>query len=116
MCLAAPFDRDQTEHPVSRALQYLAQVLQELFFLTKMYDKVFRIGKYVAEVNGLSQRLAELEDALESAKALPAPIAHDSIQLQNVDVVTPDGVRLIENITLNISQGQSTFVQGNFFE
>jgi len=94
------------------AIGYLAQVLQELFFLTKMYDKVFRIGKYVAEVNGLSQRLAELEDALESAKALPAPIAHDSIQLQNVDVVTPDGVRLIENITLNISQGQSTFVEG----
>jgi hypothetical protein len=41
------------------------KVVQELFLLTKLYDKFFRIGKYIAEVNGLAQRISELDEMLE---------------------------------------------------
>eukprot|EP01084_Bolivina_argentea_P209564 356933_1 len=111
---------DNDEDTVS----YLTSVVQELTFLTKLFEKVFRIRKKVSEVNGLAYRIYEMEKSLlnvqkimdvQKEKRKEILVRKDAlcaIKLNHVTVETPSEEILIEDLSIEIKQGQHTFIKG----
>ena len=104
-------------------VQFLTSVVQELTFLTKLFERVFRIRKKLDEVNGLAFRIYEMEKALNNVehimdeqKTYRNEVVVDNgvsfIKLNNVTIETPNNEILIKDLSIEIKEGVHTFIAG----
>lgn len=104
-------------------VSFLTSVVQELTFLTKLFERVFRLRKQWDEVSGLAQRIYEMERALERVEALlqrqkeerrciEVAEGESALKLDGVSIATPSGELLIERLSVEIKEGEHTFIGG----
>ena len=104
-------------------VSFLTSVVQELTFLTKLFERVFRLRKQWDEVSGLAQRIYEMEKSLDRVEALlesqkeqrrevAVAAGESALKLDAVTVVTPGGEQLIEGLSVEIKEGEHTFIGG----
>lgn len=120
-------------------IRYLASVVTQCF---SAVGELLAMPKRFAEISGCLNRVSELVDVIENAKALEAvtleqqkkqspslvgndtsgiggtgskplsAISDDCIAFDNVDVVTPGGKVLVRALTFSVCPGQSLLVTG----
>jgi ATP-binding cassette subfamily D (ALD) protein 3 len=81
--------------------------------------KLSSLAESVASLLSSSQRVIELLDVADqmhrARRLLPSAAASadaTAIEVRHVDVVTPDGCCLMQNLSLSVAPGQSLFVSG----
>ena len=84
-------DQRENEEEGEDTVQFLTSVVQELTFLTKLFERVFRIRKKLDEVNGLAFRIYEMEKALNNVEHIM-----DEQKTYRNEVVVDDGVSFIK--------------------
>ncbi len=92
-------------------VEYLTTVVQELSFLSKLFERVFRIGKTFSEVNGIAHRIVEFEKVLNNVvntdinPKTEIKTTEKYIEFRNVTISTPIGEVLIRDLNLTIDEG-----------
>ena len=129
---ASGMDDDELDDSAAGdTVAYLTSIVQELSFLTKLFERVFRIGNKWHEVNGFAHRIVELEKGLKNTieKKLnrKKTIVSDKsgkkkfdfnpnscISLDNVTIATPapNTDVLIRNLTIIVDKGCHIFTEG----
>ena len=113
----------ENEEAQEDTVSYLTTVVQELTFLTKLFERAFRIRKQWDEVSGLALRIYEMERCLERVEerlkiqstqrqCVDVQEGQSAVTLNGVSIVTPHGEHLIEELSMEIKEGQHTFIEG----
>jgi vitamin B12/bleomycin/antimicrobial peptide transport system ATP-binding/permease protein len=102
------FAQEITLGDVTQTAQAFGEVEGSLSFFRLAYDD---FASYRASLN----RLTQLADANDEARALPAPDTEDresGLSVQDLDVRLPDGRPLLTDLDLNLDGGESLLVRG----
>ncbi|HJV13167.1 MAG TPA: ABC transporter ATP-binding protein/permease [Propionibacteriaceae bacterium] len=102
------FAQEITLGDVTQTAQAFGEVEGSLSFFRLAYDD---FASYRASLN----RLTQLQDANDEARALPAPATEDresGLSVQDLDVRLPDGRPLLTDLDLNLDGGESLLVRG----
>jgi putative ATP-binding cassette transporter len=102
------FSQQITLGDVTQTAQAFGQVEGSLSFFRLAYDD---FASYRASLN----RLTQLLDANEEARALPAPVTEEraaGLGVRDLDVRLPDGRPLLTDLDLDIAGGESLLVKG----
>merc|ERR1712129_341943 len=94
---------------------YLTSVVQELTFLTKLFERVFRLRKKWDECNGLAFRIYEMEKALNNVQKIMdaqneyrnesvVSVGESFIKLENVTIETPNNEVLIRDLSIRFEK------------
>jgi vitamin B12/bleomycin/antimicrobial peptide transport system ATP-binding/permease protein len=102
------FSQQITLGDVTQTAQAFGEVEGSLSFFRLAYDD---FASYRASLN----RLTQLLDANEEARALPAPVTEEraaGLGVRDLDVRLPDGRPLLTDLDLNLDGGESLLVRG----
>jgi putative ATP-binding cassette transporter len=102
------FSQQITLGDVTQTAQAFGEVEGSLSFFRLAYDD---FASYRASLN----RLTQLLDANEEARALPAPLTEEraaGLGVRDLDVRLPDGRPLLTDLDLNLDGGESLLVRG----
>jgi len=102
------FSQQITLGDVTQTAQAFSQVEGSLSFFRLAYDD---FASYRASLN----RLTQLLDANEEARALPTPITEErtsGLGVSDLDVRLPDGRPLLTDLDLDLAGGESLLVKG----
>ncbi|ETO06865.1 ABC fatty acid transporter [Reticulomyxa filosa] len=111
------YTKNESQDSEEDTVSYLTTVIQELAFLTKLFERVFRIGKSISEVNGLAHRIVQMEQVINGIVKNPkfSPkrsiiTTQDCIEFIDVSVATPLGEVLVENLSFAIKPGRNVLL------
>ena len=101
-------------------IEHLTSIVLELSFLTRLFEKVFKILKQVSEVNGYAHRILEIENAINDIELNQHAYSPSmsklkniqSIELKNITINTPNNITLIKNLSFKVNVGQHLFIEG----
>lgn len=103
-------------------MQANADMLSEMAFngqlirnLQMQIGHVSRLGRALMQMAGNAIRIAELLDLVEKAEGEGRPVSSQEVAalyFKDVNVETPTGVRLVDNLSLTVTKGQSLVVCG----
>jgi putative ATP-binding cassette transporter len=102
------FSQEITLGDVTQTAQAFDQVESSLSFFRLAYDD---FASYRASLN----RLTQLLDANEEARALPAPVTEErssGLGVRDLEVRLPDGRALLDDLDLDIAGGDALLVRG----
>ena len=102
------FSQQITLGDVTQTAQAFGQVQGSLSFFRLAYDD---FASYKASLN----RLTQLLDANEEARALPTPVTEEraaGLGVNDLDIRLPDGQPLLTDLDLNLAGGDSLLVRG----
>jgi vitamin B12/bleomycin/antimicrobial peptide transport system ATP-binding/permease protein len=102
------FSQEITLGDVTQTAQAFDEVQSSLSFFRLAYDD---FASYRASLN----RLTQLLDADDEARALPAPVTEEraaGLGVRDLDVRLPDGRPLLTDLDLDIAGGESLLVRG----
>jgi energy-coupling factor transporter ATP-binding protein EcfA2 len=103
-------------------MQANADMLSEMTFngqlirnLQMQIGHVSRLGRSLMQMAGNAIRIAELLDLVQQAEEEGRPVTENDVAalyFKDVNVETPTGVRLVDNLSLTVTKGQSLVVCG----
>jgi putative ATP-binding cassette transporter len=102
------FSQQITLGDVTQTAQAFGQVEGSLSFFRLAYDDF-------ASYNAALNRLTQLLDANEEARALPAPVTEEraaGLGVNDLDIRLPDGQPLLTDLDLDLAGGDSLLVRG----